>query len=319
MRVLVTGSLGTIGRPLTEELERRGHEVFGCDLSHSEFEADTYTRADVREYRQLQRVFENYEPHAVYHLAAEFGRHNGERHFEDCFKTNLIGTRNVLELCSQFEARLVFASSSEIYGECETPILYEGLSEEIPLHQPNEYALSKWANEVQIQNFSRRHGVDAVRLRFFNVYGPGETYHPFRSVVALFCHRALNGIPWEVYEGYSRTFQYVDDFIPTVANVLTDGGAGEVYNIGGEDYRSVRELSDLILEQTGADPALVTYLPEDRHNVKSKRPCNKKARIELGHDPTITLEQGVPLTLEWMSAHSSRPNPNEGGPRPIAA
>lgn len=307
--MLVTGSLGTIGRPLTTELERRGHEVACCDLRHSEFEADAFMRADVAEYRQLERVFETYEPEAVFHLAGEFGRHNGERHYEDCFKTNLIGTRNVLELCAKHDARLIFASSSEIYGECEEPLLYEALSEEIPLRQPNEYALSKWANEVQIQNFSRRHGLDAVRLRFFNVYGPGETYHPFRSVVALFCHRALNGIPWEVYEGYSRTFQYVDDFIPTVANALEQGSSGAVYNIGGEDYRSVREVSDLILAETGAPSDLVTYLPEDVHNVKSKRPDNSRACRDLGHEPTVTLETGVPLTLEWMESLRCQSSP----------
>jgi dTDP-glucose 4,6-dehydratase len=222
--------------------------------------------------------------------------------FEDCLTTNLIGTRNVLELCLKHDARLIFASSSEIYGECEAPVLYEALSEEIPLRQPNEYALSKWANEVQIQNFSRRHGLDAVRLRFFNVYGPGETYHPFRSVIALFCHRALNGIPWEVYEGYARTFQFITDFTPTVANALEQAQSGLAYNVGGEDYRTVSEVSDLVLAETGADPSLVTYLPEDVHNVKSKRPSNDRARRDLGHDPTVILETGIPETLEWMES-----------------
>lgn len=297
MRVLITGSLGSLGRPLYRELRDRGHGVFGCDLRHSEFESDTFLRADVAEYRQLERVFATYEPEVVFHLAGEFGRHNGERHYEDCFKTNLIGTRNVLELCHRHDAKLVFASSSEIYGECEAPLLYEELSEEIPLHQPNEYALSKWANEVQIRNFSRRHGLQPAVLRFFNVYGPGEEYHPYRSVVALFCHRALHGLPWEVYEGYHRTFQFIDDFTPSLANALDVTGT---YNIGGNDYRSVRELSDLILAETGADPGLVTYLPEDVHNVRSKRPDNTKARRDLGHDPQTTLEDGIPLTLDWM-------------------
>lgn len=300
VRVLVTGSLGSLGRPLTAELEARGHLVYGCDLAHCEREQDTYMRADVGDYRQLERVFRAYGPHAVYHLAGEFGRHNGEANYEQVYRTNLIGTRNVLELCRQYRSRLIFASSSEIYGECTEPWLTEDLSKQVPLWQPNEYALSKWANEVQIVNFARRYDVDAVRLRFFNVYGPGESYHPYRSVVALFCHRALNGIPWEVYEGYSRTFMFIDDWTPTVANVLERGKAGGVYNIGGSDYRSVREVSDLILAETGADPELVTYLPEDVHNVKSKRPDNSRARHQLGHDPTVTIEEGIPKTIDWM-------------------
>ena len=299
MRVLITGSLGTLGRPLTFELAERGYQVFGCDLAHTDQETETYMRADVSDYRELERVFGEYEPQVVYHLAAEFGRHNGERHYERVWQTNLIGTRNVLELCRKYDSRLVFASSSEIYGECDEEFLTEDLSERIPLRQPNEYALSKWANEVQIMNFTRRHDVEAVRCRFFNAYGPGETYHPYRSVIALFCHRALNGIPWEVYEGYFRTFMYVDDFIPTLATAMW-GKAGEVYNIGGSDYRSVREVSDLILRETGANSDLVTYLPEDVHNVVSKRPDNSKAIAELGHDPTVTIDEGIPETLNWM-------------------
>lgn len=303
MRILVTGSLGTLGVPLTAELARHGHEVFGCDLRHCDQEAEVFMRADVGDYRQIERVFGTYQPDVVYHLAAEFGRHNGERNFEQVFKSNYLGTRNVLELCDRHDAKLIFASSSEIYGECDEEWLSEDLSDRIPLRQPNEYALSKWANEVQIQNYTRRHDTEAVRLRFFNVYGPGETYHPYRSVIALFCHRALNGIPWEVYEGYARTFQYVSDFIPTLAGVLERGVPGEVYNLGGRDYRTVREVSDLILALTGADEGLVTYLPEDVHNVRSKRPDNTKSFAQLGHDPEVTIEYGIPLTLEWMESH----------------
>jgi dTDP-glucose 4,6-dehydratase len=299
-RVLITGSLGTLGRPLTFELSERGHVVFGCDLAHTDQEVETFMRCDVADHRQLERVFAEYQPEIVYHLAAEFGRHNGNRHYEQVWRTNLIGTHNVLDLCDKYDAKLVFASTSEIYGDCDAEWLTEGLSETIPLRQPNEYALSKWANEQQILNHTARHDVEAVRLRFFNVYGPGETYHPYRSVIALFCHRALNGIPWDVYEGYHRTFMYVDDFIPTLANVMDRGRPGEVYNIGGEDYRAIRELSDLILAETNANSDLVTYLPEDVHNVKSKRPDNSKAIEELGHNPQMNIEEGVPLTIEWM-------------------
>jgi len=149
-------------------------------------------------------------------------------------------------------------------------------------------------------NFEKRFGNECVRLRFFNAFGPGELYHHYRSVVCLFCYRALHNIQWDVYEGYSRVFMYIDDFIPTLANVCERFKAREVYNIGGSEYRSVRELSDLILGYTGADPELVTYLPEDKHNVVSKRPDIQKAMNELGHYPSVTLEEGVPKTIEWM-------------------
>src|SRR5215468_5226015 len=122
--ILVTGSKGTLGRPLVRELQRRGHDVWGMDLQH---QADQkFIRADVASYRQLERVFEqNYD--YVYHLAAEFGRINGEEYYDTLWATNVIGTRNVLELQRRHGFRLIFASSSEIYGDKHEEILEESV------------------------------------------------------------------------------------------------------------------------------------------------------------------------------------------------
>jgi dTDP-glucose 4,6-dehydratase len=298
-RILVTGSEGTLGAPLVRELRRRGHEVWGCDLQHQADER--YYRADVANFRQLERAFEQQWDY-VYHLAAEFGRINGEEYYDTLWQTNVIGTRNVLELQRRHGFRLIFASSSEIYGDRHEEILQES----IPLHkaiiQHNDYAMTKWINEVQIMNFEKRHGNPCVRLRFFNAYGPGERYHRYRSVVCLFCYRAMHDLPYTVYEGYHRVFMYIDDFIPTLSQVCENFVPGEVYNVGGTDYRSVRELSDLILRHLGKDDRLVTYLPEEKHNVQNKRPDITRARLAFGHDPKILLEEGVPRTLEWLRA-----------------
>lgn len=295
MRVLVTGSLGTLGRPLVRELRDQGHEVWGCDRLHSG--EDYFIRADVSEFRQLKKVFEESCPEVVYHLAAEFGRHNGEGWYEDLWKTGPIGTRNVCELCHAFPSKLLLASSSEIYGECDADVLSEDLSETQVLWQPNEYALSKWVNEVQVVNFQRRYGLRASRLRFFNAYGPGEAFHAYRSVVALFCHKALTEQPLPVYEGYYRTFMFVDDFIPTLANACRRARQ-DVYNIGGQDYRSVEELAEIVLDEVGNGS--IERIPEDKHNVRSKRPDIERAKNDLGHDPQTTLEHGVPATVAWM-------------------
>ncbi|HSH00056.1 MAG TPA: NAD(P)-dependent oxidoreductase [candidate division Zixibacteria bacterium] len=296
-KILVTGCMGTLGKPLVAELERRGHEVWGCDLQHQARE--NYIRADVANYRQLERVFEQ-SFDFVYHLAAEFGRINGEEYYDTLWQTNVIGTRNVLEMQRLKGFKLIFASSSEIYGENDA----ETLDEEFPLRQsivqPNDYAITKWVNEAQCVNFEKRYDSPIVRLRFFNAYGPGEHFHRYRSVVCLFCYNALTGRPYEVFEGYHRVFMYIDDFIPTLATVCEKFTPGEVYNIGGVEYRSVRELSDLILEYTGSSESLVTYLPEDRHNVVNKRPDISRAQAQFGHNPMVTLEQGVPRTIDWM-------------------
>jgi dTDP-glucose 4,6-dehydratase len=100
--------------------------------------------------------------------------------------------------------------------------------------------------------------------------------------------------------GYHRVFMYIDDFVPTLASVCENFNAGEVYNIGGTEFRSVRELSDLILRYTGAPESLVEYLPEDKHNVMNKQPDISRAKEAFGHDPRIPLEVGVPRTIEWM-------------------
>jgi dTDP-glucose 4,6-dehydratase len=299
-RILVTGGKGTLGTPLVNELKQRGHEVWQCDLQHQR--DDNYIRADVSNYRQLQRVFEANQYDYVYHLAAEFGRINGEEYYDTLWETNVIGTRNILEWQKKAGFRLIFASSSEIYGDKVAGVL----SEDVPINQSiiqhNDYAVTKWVNEVQIMNFEKRYGNECVRLRFFNAYGPGEFYHHYRSVVCLFCYRALFGIPYQVYEGYHRVFMYIDDFIPTLANVADHFVPGEVYNIGGQEYRSVHELSDLILNSLGLDDRNVEYLPEDKHNVLNKYPDISKATRMFGHNPVVTLEEGIPKTIEWMKA-----------------
>ena len=296
-KILVTGSKGTLGRPLVQELKRRGHEVWQIDLQHQP--DDNYIRADVSSYRQLQRVFEQ-DYDYVYHLAAEFGRINGEEYYDTLWQTNVIGTRNILEWQKQKRFRLVYASSSEIYGEVDVEIL----TEDLPLHrsiiQLNDYAITKWVNELQCMNFEKRFGSEIIRCRFFNAYGPGEYYNDYRSVVTLFCYRALHDLPYTVYKNYNRVFMYIDDFIPTLANVVDNFVPGELYNIGGQEYRSVEDLSNIILAYLGLDDSRVTYLPKDVHNVKNKRPDITKARQVFGHDPKVTLEEGVPMTIEWM-------------------
>lgn len=307
MRILVTGSRGTLGVPLVRELKARGHEVWQCDLQHSA--EDDYIRADVSEYRQLERVFEANQYDYVYHLAAEFGRINGEEYYDTLWATNVIGTRHVLEWQKKKRFRLIFASSSEIYGDKHAEVLTEDIPLQQSIIQHNDYATTKWVNEVQIMNFERRHGNEIVRCRFFNAYGPGEHYHHYRSVVCLFCYRALHDQPYDVYEGYHRVFMYIDDFIPTLATVCERFVPGQVYNIGGEEFRSVRELSDIILRHLQKDDRNVRYMPEDRHNVQNKRPDISRAKSQFGHNPRITLEEGVPRTIEWMRDVYRVPSP----------
>lgn len=293
-KILITGSSGTLGQPLLKELRDRGHEVYGCDLSHEK--DPKYFRCDIAEFRQIRKVLFN-GFNVVYNLAAEFGRTNGEEYYEQVWKSNVIGLRNILELQKTLGFKLIHASSSEIYGDIQAEAISEDMD---PIPQENDYAISKWVNELQCKNFQKRYGNQIMVLRFFNAYGPGEYYNNYRSVVCLFCYRALFGIPYEVYKNYHRVFMYIDDFIPTLANACEKFISGEVVNIGGSEYRSVEELSNIILKQLGKSDDFVTYLSEDVHNIVNKRPNIEKAKKLLNHNPTISLEDGITQTLDWM-------------------
>lgn len=296
MKIAVTGHLGTIGRPLTAELRRRGHEVLGIDLRH---DVDG-VRADVADYRQLEAALPK-DVELVYHLAAEFGRYNGEHFYEQLWRTNAIGTKNVLQLQKQRGFKLVFASSSEVYGErSDTDWLTEGLPLN-PFYLSNDYAVSKLVNETQIRNAQKQWGSQTMTLRFFNAYGPGEHYHSYRSVVCLFGYRALAGLPYTVYEGYYRVFQYIDDLVRTLANASDRFTPGAVLNVGGTEFVSVKDLHFEIGKYVDVDPTLVTFLPEEKHNVVSKRPDITSAKLVLGHNPVVPLKTGVPATLNWLA------------------
>ncbi len=307
MRVLITGVLGTLGRPLARELTYRGHYVGGVDLMHSSSQGlDFYERVDVGNYRQLVSAFRNFQPEVVYHLAAEFGRFNGEDYYEQLWSTNAVGTKNVLNACQRFHSKMIFASSSEIYGEqdfWDTYTLDERLPERVPTRQHNDYAISKWVNELQIRNqvklFPHQ---EIMTLRFFNAYGPGEYYHPYRSVCCLFAYRSLMRLPITVFENYHRVFMYIDDFIPTLANACERFKRDAVINIGGCEYRAVTDLHSIISGILDLDPHReeVTFLTQDGHNTASKYPVISLAKHDLGHDPVIRLEDGIERTVEWM-------------------
>ena len=315
LKVIVTGYAGTLGVPLCDQLRSNGHRVYGIDIAHDSL--DWTKRADVGEFRQLNaalRFFEADEDTIVYHLAAEFGRNNGEDYYESRWRTNAVGTKNLLTIQRQLRFKMVFASSSEIYGE--GPFDKSLMDEDMPLRctplHHNDYAASKWLNETQIRNASKEWGTESMVLRFFNAYGPGEFYHPYRSVIALFCYRALHGLPYTVYRGYQRVFQYIDDFIATLAGAC-DRFSADTINIGGREYREVADAHHIISDQLGLDPFRphVSWADKDGHNTVNKRPDIEKAERILGHDPSTTLEDGIAQTLEWMRQAYARTGAGE--------
>ena len=192
-----------------------------------------------------------------------------------------------------------------MYGECDADIIFE--STPFGRHY-NDYSMTKVVNEVQIQNFREQFGNLVMIPRFFNAYGPGEFYTPYRSVVCLFCYRALFDIPYQVYKNYHRVVMYIGDFIPTLANCADRFQDGLFVNIGGNEYLSVEEISNFILNYLHKSDSLVEYIPSSEHNVRNKRPDITIAERLLGHEPKVKIQEGVIKTIEWMRETYNVPN-----------
>jgi dTDP-glucose 4,6-dehydratase len=310
MRIIVTGGLGTVGAGLISELRTRGHHVASCDLYHqadeigfsvgTDVKVPLYARCDVGEFHQIERVFERMGPFDyVYHCAAEFGRWNGEDFYETLWRTNAIGTKNIIRLQEHSKFRLIHFSSSEVYGDWPD-LMVETVMDEYEIKQLNDYAMTKWVNEMQIRNSAFQYGTESVVVRLFNTYGPGEYYSPYRSVNCRFLYCALHNLPWTVFRGHSRTSTYLADTVRTLANIVDNFKPGETYNIGGADMHTIEELSDVVLKVTGADPALVQYRDAEILTTKVKRVDISKSVRDLRHVNTYQLEEGMRLTAEWM-------------------
>jgi len=314
MRILVTGGLGTVGAGLVMELRSRGHKVVSCDLAHqpdeigfcvgTDVHEPSYGRCDVAEFRQVERLLERMGPFDyVYHCAAEFGRWNGEDFYETLWRTNVIGTKNIVRLQERLTFRLIHFSSSEVYGDWPE-LMTESVMDEHEIKQLNDYAMTKWVNEMQIRNSVMQHSTESVVVRLFNTYGPGEYYSPYRSVNCRFLYCALNGFPWTVFRDHWRTSTYLEDTTRTLANIVDNFKSGETYNIGGDSPHSIEELSDVVLRVTGASPSLVRYAggPEPMTTKIKKVDISKSVR-DLGHRNSYSLEHGMGLTADWMRAN----------------
>lgn len=302
-KILVTGGSGFIGTNLVNELRSRGHEVIAADLLNNDRE--DYVRTDVRYYRQLERTFEETGPFDyVYHLAAEYGRWNGEAYYENLWQTNVIGTKNMLRLQEKNDFRMIFFSSAEVYGDY-TGKMSEDVMENNPIkdtYQMNDYAISKCDGELMCMNSAKMFGTETVRVRPVNCYGPGERYTPYRGFIPKFIYLALHNKPYTVFKGHKRIIDYVGDTARTFANIVDNFIPGEAYNIGGnQDWEmDIKDYSDLVLDAVGCDDSLVTYEEAEPFTTKVKTIDFSKSIRDLKHDPKVKPKEGIQKTVDWM-------------------
>lgn len=288
-----------MGGHLIAELRRRDHDVWFSGVAH---QADSrYLRCDVGEFRQLERIFEKHKFDCVYHLAAEFGRWNGEDFYETLWKSNVIGNKHMIRLQERHRFRLVFFSSSEVYGDWDG-VMTEDVMDQHEIRQLNDYAISKWVGEQQILNSAAAFGTETVRVRLFNFYGPGEPPSVYRSALSRFVHAALLEQPFTVYGDHTRSWFYVRDGVEALANICERFQAGAVYNIAAPESITMKELSDTILRLCGKTDRLVTYKPSEAMTTRHKRVDNSRAVRDIGLTANTSIEEGLRRTIDWMRA-----------------
>jgi dTDP-glucose 4,6-dehydratase len=296
-RILVTGGLGAVGGQLVPELRTRGHDVWILDRLHSD--DSQYLRADIGDYRQFENAVRRAEPEYVFHLAAEFGRWNGEDFYETLWRSNVIGNKHLIRLQEQLGFRTVFFSSSEVYGDWPS-VMTEDVMDEEAIKQLNDYAISKWVGELQHLNAQAMADLETVRVRLFNVYDPGEYFSPYRSALCRFLYSGLRKEPIVVYLGHSRSWLYVTDAVASLANIVDNFQSGEVYNIADGTEYSMDEVVEVIKEALDIPSSLIEYQDGEPFTTRTKHVDISKAVRDLGHQPKTTLRVGIDETIEWL-------------------
>ena len=313
MKALVTGGAGFIGSHLCDALLERGIDVIAADnfltgsrenvahlLEHPGF---ALLDADVSHPLDL-------EPDVIFHLASPaspspYSQRSYLAHPVATALVNSVGTYHLLELARRRNARFLLASTSEVYGD---PLVHPQAEtywgNVNPIGPRACYDESKRFAEALTMTYVRHHGVDARIVRIFNTYGPRMDPDDGR-VVPNFIMQALRGEPMTIYgDGtQTRSLGYVADLVEgLLLAMFTDGIAGEVFNLGNPDERTIREYAELIRELCGSSSPLAFYpLPPD--DPARRCPDISRARERLGWEPRTDVREGLARTVDWFRSH----------------
>ena len=305
MKILITGAAGFIGSHLSDNLLDDGFDVVGVDnfndyydpsLKHDRIEyfGHHVVKCDLKDFDDLDAVFNEYQPEIVIHLAARAGVRDSVGNEQLYHNDNIIATQNLIQVCKMYNvAKVIYASTSSVYGG--TPIPKTGWTEgEVTGHQLNPYAYTKYCNECQF----KISGLNTVGLRFFTVYGPwgrpDMALYQFTDKIA-----AGEQIQAFNYGKMKRDFTYIGDIIEGIKLVLfSDIYPGEIYNIGRGKQVELMHFIDCISNELGVE-ADVVLAP--RHPADTLETWSNTAKLrELGYEPKVNIEQGVASFVRWF-------------------
>jgi UDP-glucose 4-epimerase len=323
--VLVTGGAGFIGSHLVDFLLSRGHRVTILDDLSTGSRANIAHVVDNPQCRFVEGTVLDWDvvndlvgdTELVFHLAAVVGVKNVVEHPRRGIEVNVGGTENVLRAASRCGARVVLASSSEVYGVSrEIPFVEDGPRVLGPTQvQRWSYAASKALDEHLGLTYAAE-GLPVCAVRYFNAYGPRIDESGYGSVIARFMAQAFKKETLTLYGdgNQTRSFTYISD---TIAGTYLAGtrpaAIGQVFNIGSGVETSIRQLAVEICRQIGVDP-IFDYVPfKDVYgpafqDVYRRVPSIEKARNMLGFEPGVDLEQGLAKTIAWARANYASAN-----------
>lgn len=315
MKILITGSTGFIGSNLARSLLKKGHSVIGVDnliTSDSDNIKDlkkyprfTFIKHDITKPfpKNISRITSHVSQ--IYHLACPTGVPNLVPLAEEMLFTSSIGTINVLELAKKTRAKLLFTSSSEVYGDpLVSPQTEEYTGNVNPTGVRSPYEEGKRFAESLITMYVRKFKTKAVIVRVFNTYGPlsssGET-----RVIPRFLRLALSGKPLTIQGtgNQIRTFCYIEDLVTGLWTIMKKGKVGEVYNLGSDRETTILDAAKLILKLTGSKSRII-FTPRPPHDHQRRQPSLGKIR-HLGWEPFTTLSQGLKFTLQSLQSPKS--------------
>jgi UDP-glucuronate decarboxylase len=305
--ILVTGGAGFIGSNLSRVLIETGARVDCVDnLITGRVESISalrrnrnfqYFKFDITD-PEFLRTFQGTCYDEIYHLACPTGVPNIKRFGEEMLKTCSLGTENVLRLASSSNAKVIYTSSAEIYGDPEVfPQSEEYCGNVNPVGPRSAYEEGKRYAEALVQSYTENYYLDAKIVRIFNTFGPGMSADDSR-VIPRFLKNIKEGRNIEIYGNgaQTRTHLYIDDLIRGLLLVVRKGQRGEVYNIGGEEQLCIVDLAEIIKSLSSVDVSVV-YKPhfiEDHHG---RFPSISKMK-KLGWAPQVDVRDGLRRMLE---------------------
>lgn len=305
-RILVTGGAGFLGSHLCERLLKEGNDVICADNFFTGDKANIEHLLDNPYFELLRHdvTFPLYvEVDEIYNLACPASPVHYQFDPVQTMKTSVVGAVNMLGLAKRTKAKILQASTSEVYGNPEIhpqPESYRGAVN--PIGPRACYDEGKRSAETLFFDYYRQHNVDIKVMRIFNTYGPRMNPDDGR-VVSNFIVQALKGEDITIYgDGtQTRSFCYVDDLIEGMVRLMNsrDGFTGPV-NIGNPGEFTMIELAKKVIELTGSSSNLV-YLPLPQDDPLQRQPDISLAKKELGWEPTIPLEAGLKKTIDYFS------------------